>query len=127
MQAKSTRFIAYYRVSTDRQGRSGLGLEAQRAAVVRYLAGIGGILIAEHTEVETGRRNDRPELQSGIDHAAELNETSVAGALDEASVMHSDGGIDQIAAERAQPRKRPLLVGAGKFAVSGDIRRQNRR
>ena len=63
MQAKSTGFIAYYRVSTDRQGRSGLGLEAQRAAVVRYLAGIGGILLAEHTEVETGRRNDRPELQ----------------------------------------------------------------
>jgi DNA invertase Pin-like site-specific DNA recombinase len=66
MQAKSTGFIAYYRVSTDRQGRSGLGLEAQRAAVVRYLAGIGGILLAEHTEVETGRRNDRPELQKAL-------------------------------------------------------------
>jgi DNA invertase Pin-like site-specific DNA recombinase len=59
MQAKSTGFIAYYRVSTDRQGRSGLGLEAQRAAVGRYLASVGGILLAEHTEVETGRRNDR--------------------------------------------------------------------
>jgi DNA invertase Pin-like site-specific DNA recombinase len=66
MQAKSTGFIAYYRVSTDRQGRSGLGLEAQRAAVGRYLAGIGGILLAEHTEVETGRRNDRPELQKAL-------------------------------------------------------------
>jgi DNA invertase Pin-like site-specific DNA recombinase len=53
-------------VSTDRQGRSGLGLEAQRAAVGRYLAGIGGILLAEHTEVETGRRNDRPELQKAL-------------------------------------------------------------
>jgi DNA invertase Pin-like site-specific DNA recombinase len=66
MQAKSTGFIAYYRVSTDRQGRSGLGLEAQRAAVVRYLAGIGGTLLAEHTEVETGKRNDRPELQKAL-------------------------------------------------------------
>ena len=66
MQAKSTGFIAYYRVSTDRQGKSGLGLEAQRAAVGRYLAGIGGILLAEHTEVETGRRNDRPELQKAL-------------------------------------------------------------
>jgi DNA invertase Pin-like site-specific DNA recombinase len=52
VRAKSAGFIAYYRVSTDRQGRSGLGLEAQRAAVVRYLAGIGGILLAEHTVAE---------------------------------------------------------------------------
>jgi DNA invertase Pin-like site-specific DNA recombinase len=66
MQAKSTGLIAYYRVSTDRQGRSGLGLEAQRTAVGRYLSSVGGILMAEHTEVETGRRNDRPELQKAL-------------------------------------------------------------
>jgi DNA invertase Pin-like site-specific DNA recombinase len=59
-------FVAYYRVSTDRQGRSGLGLEAQQAAVRSYL----GIEtpIAEFTEVETGTRNDRPQL----DHALAL-------------------------------------------------------
>ncbi|MGO9048939.1 MAG: recombinase family protein [Xanthobacteraceae bacterium] len=66
MQAKTDQFIAYYRVSTDRQGRSGLGLEAQREAVQRYLASVGGNLIGEFTEVETGKRNDRPELQKAL-------------------------------------------------------------
>ena len=50
---------------------------------------------------------------------------AVAGALDHAAVMHGDGGVDQIAPERPQPRKRPLLVGTGKLAVSGYIRRKN--
>jgi DNA invertase Pin-like site-specific DNA recombinase len=66
MQAKTAQFVAYYRVSTDRQGRSGLGLEAQQEAVRRYLAAIGGNLIGEHTEVETGKRNDRPELAKAL-------------------------------------------------------------
>jgi DNA invertase Pin-like site-specific DNA recombinase len=66
MQAKTARFVAYYRVSTGRQGRSGLGLEAQREAVRHYLASVGGALVAEHTEVETGRRNDRPELAKAL-------------------------------------------------------------
>jgi DNA invertase Pin-like site-specific DNA recombinase len=66
MTEKSARFVAYYRVSTDRQGHSVLGLEAQREGVQRYLSNIGGTLIAEHTEVETGRRNDRPEPQKAL-------------------------------------------------------------
>ena len=48
----------------------------------------------------------------GVDHAAKLDDAPVAGALDDAPVMHGDGGIDQIAAERPQPRQRPLLVGS---------------
>jgi DNA invertase Pin-like site-specific DNA recombinase len=66
MPAPTSRFVAYYRVSTDRQGRSGLGLEAQREAVRHYLASVGGVLAAEHTEVETGKRDDRPELQKAL-------------------------------------------------------------
>jgi DNA invertase Pin-like site-specific DNA recombinase len=66
MQAKTTRFIAYFRVSTARQGRSRLGLEAQQEAVRQYLASVGGTLVAEFTEVETGKRNARPELAKAL-------------------------------------------------------------
>src|SRR5215813_13468038 len=60
------KFIAYYRVSTDRQGKSGLGLEAQRKAVTDYLDGGRWELIGEYTEVESGKRSDRPELEKAI-------------------------------------------------------------
>jgi DNA invertase Pin-like site-specific DNA recombinase len=66
MQAKMGRFTAYFRVSTARQGRSGLGLEAQQEAVRQYLASVGGTLVAEFTEVESGKRNARPELEKAL-------------------------------------------------------------
>ena len=50
------KFVAYYRVSTDRQGKSGLGMAAQQAAVRDYLKGGSWQLVAEHTEIETGKR-----------------------------------------------------------------------
>ena len=62
-------YVAYFRVSTDRQERSGLGLEAQRSAVLDFINGNGDKLIAEYTEIESGKRNDRPELQRAISHA----------------------------------------------------------
>ncbi len=61
-----SRFIAYFRVSTDRQGRSGLGLDAQRRAVDEYLCGLGLKPVVEYVEVESGRRNDRPELARAL-------------------------------------------------------------
>lgn len=64
--ANSGKFIAYYRVSTKRQGRSGLGLEAQRQAVAAYLNGGDWSIVAEFTEVETGKRADRPELDKAL-------------------------------------------------------------
>ena len=59
-------FVAYYRVSTKRQGASGLGLEAQRTAVADFLNGATSTIAAEFTEVESGSRDDRPELARAI-------------------------------------------------------------
>jgi DNA invertase Pin-like site-specific DNA recombinase len=60
------KFIAYFRVSTDKQGKSGLGLDAQLRAVLDYLDGGTWDLVDEFTEVETGNRADRPELEKAI-------------------------------------------------------------
>ena len=62
----------------------------------------------------------------GVDDAAEFDDRAVAGALDDAPMMRGDRGIDKIAAEAAQSRKRAILVRAGKPAVADDIRHQNR-
>lgn len=64
--AHTGKFIAYYRVSTIKQGRSGLGLEAQQAAVQAHLNGGRWKLIAEFTEVESGKRRDRPKLAEAL-------------------------------------------------------------
>ena len=55
-------FVAYFRVSTDQQGRSGLGLDAQKATVAKYVATTLGKTVAEFEEVESGSRDDRPQL-----------------------------------------------------------------
>ena len=82
------RYVAYHRVSTDRQGRSGLGLEAQQAAVLAFLNGGGWKLIGEFTEVETGRSParltlpKRPQLQEAIAEAKKRKATLVIARLD---------------------------------------------
>jgi DNA invertase Pin-like site-specific DNA recombinase len=60
------KFVAYYRVSTEKQGRSGLGLEAQRKAVDDYLNGGNWHIAAEVVEIESGKRNDRPKLAEAL-------------------------------------------------------------
>jgi DNA invertase Pin-like site-specific DNA recombinase len=74
--------VAYFRVSTDGQGRSGLGLDAQRAAVTAYAEGQDGRVIAEYTEVESGRRADRPELARAVAHARGAGARLVVAKLD---------------------------------------------
>lgn len=80
--APASRFIAYFRVSTDKQGRSGLGLEAQAAAVHRHVAGGGGLILATFTEVESGKRNDRPELAKALAACRAQRATLVIAKLD---------------------------------------------
>jgi DNA invertase Pin-like site-specific DNA recombinase len=79
------RFVSYLRVSTDRQGRSGLGLEAQRKAVEDYLNGGGWELIAELVEVESGKLNDRPKLREALALCRLHRATLVIAKLDRLS------------------------------------------
>ena len=74
--------FAYYRVSTDKQGRSGLGLDAQREAIRAYAANTGGQVSAEFVEVESGKRSDRPELAKAIEAARKGGGTLVIAKLD---------------------------------------------
>jgi DNA invertase Pin-like site-specific DNA recombinase len=75
-------FIAYYRVSTDQQGRSGLGLEAQKSVVAQYVASSGGLLVAEFEEVESGKRNDRPKLALALGACRARRATLILAKLD---------------------------------------------
>ena len=76
------KFVSYLRVSTDKQGRSGLGLEAQREAVARYLNGGSWKLVAEYVETESGKRSDRPKLAAALGHAKAIGATVVFAKLD---------------------------------------------
>lgn len=79
-------FVAYYRVSTQRQGRSGLGLDAQRQAVAALVAQRGGELIASFEEIETGKGANalirRPQLGAALDRARRDKATLVIAKLD---------------------------------------------
>ena len=76
------RIVSYLRVSTQRQGASGLGLEAQRKAVADFLNGGAWQIIAEYVEVESGGLDDRPELRKAMDHARRTGATLVVAKLD---------------------------------------------
>src|SRR5579862_7563773 len=83
------RFVAYYRVSTQQQGRSGLGLEAQRKTVTDYLNGGRWDLIGEFTEVETGKGDDaldkRPQLRAALVFCKKRKATLIIAKLDRLS------------------------------------------
>lgn len=76
------RFVAYYRVSTARQGVSGLGLDAQREAVTQYLNGGNWRMVDEFVEIESGRRSDRPKLQEALVSCRLHGATLVVAKLD---------------------------------------------
>src|SRR5689334_15226291 len=109
------KFVAYYRVSTDRQGRSGLGIEAQKAAVAAFLNGGRWKLIAEFVEVESGKRSDRPELAKALHLSRVHNAVLVIAKLDRlARDAHfllglEKAGIEFVAAD--MPSANRLTVG----------------
>lgn len=81
-QSPMTTFIAYARVSTAKQGQSGLGLEAQQAAIEAYLKPGDELLVPTYVEVESGKRSDRPELAKALAHAKLTGATLLVAKLD---------------------------------------------
>lgn len=76
------KYVAYYRVSTAKQGIVGLGMEAQQQAVENFLAGKDGELISQYREVESGRKNDRPELHKALRKCRLTGATLLIAKLD---------------------------------------------
>jgi DNA invertase Pin-like site-specific DNA recombinase len=111
-----SKFVAYLRVSTVRQGRSGLGLEAQREAVRAFVAGRAGKIIApEFVETESGKRNDRPQLQAALARCKATGATLVVAKLDRLSrnaaflLTLRDSGVPFVAAD--MPEANTLTIG----------------
>ncbi len=86
MTKQPTRYVTYYRVSTERQGRSGLGLEAQRAAVEAFMQANGPRTeLASFTEIESGKHADRPELAKALLRCRQTHATLLVAKLDRLS------------------------------------------
>ena len=113
--APSLRLVAYERVSTARQGKSGLGLEAQRKAIGDFADLRCALVIGRFTEVESGRRNDRPELAKALTLAKLTGATLVIAKLDRLSrnaaflLTLRDSGVRFLAVD--MPEANDLTVG----------------
>src|SRR6516162_4186183 len=111
MSAHYGKFIAYYRVSTDRQGKSGLGLDAQRKAVEDYLNGGRWTLVDEFTEIESGKRNDRPKLEEALAACKKQKAKLVIAKLDRLSrnlafiATLMDSGVEFVAVDNPHANK----------------------
>lgn len=109
------RLVAYERVSTARQGRSGLGLEAQRRQIAEFAATRSAEVLARFTEVESGRKADRPELAKALHHAKVTGATLVIAKLDRLSrnaaflLALRDSGVKFVAVD--MPEANDLTVG----------------
>jgi len=109
------RFVAYFRVSTARQGVSGLGLEAQRDSVMQFLNGGKWKMVAEYVEIESGRRSDRPKLAEALVACRLHGATLVVAKLDRlARDAHfllglKDAGVEFICVD--MPSANRLTVG----------------
>jgi DNA invertase Pin-like site-specific DNA recombinase len=107
-------FVAYYRVSTDRQGRSELGLEAQQAAVRGYLGAAAPI--AEFTEIESGKRNDRPQLKLALALCRKRKARLVIAKLDRLSrnlafiATLMDSGVEFVAVDNPHATRLTLHI-----------------
>jgi len=107
--------VAYIRVSTHRQGQSGLGIEAQQAEIAAYARANNAVIEAEFVEVESGAKNDRPELAKALKHARITGSRLVIARLNRLSrnaaflLTLRDSGVDFIAAD--MPHANSMTIG----------------
>ncbi|QJP17366.1 recombinase family protein [Starkeya sp. ORNL1] len=110
-----SKFVSYLRVSTDRQGRSGLGLDAQRKAVADFLNGERWRHVAEFVEIESGKRDDRPKLAEALSLCRLHNAVLVIAKLDRLSrdahflLGLQKAGVRFVAAD--MPEANEMIVG----------------
>jgi DNA invertase Pin-like site-specific DNA recombinase len=110
------KLVAYYRVSTEQQGRSGLGLEAQRAAVEAYAKATGSQITKEFTEVESGKRSDRPELAKALAFAKRSKCVLCVAKIDRLSRNVAflsrlmDAGVDFVACDNPQANRLTIHI-----------------
>jgi DNA invertase Pin-like site-specific DNA recombinase len=116
MTAHRGKFIAYYRVSTDKQGKSGLGLEAQRQAVEAYLNGGSWTLVAEFVEVESGKHSERLQLAAALGACKKHRAKLVIAKLDRLSrnlafiATLMDSGVEFIAVDNPHANKLTIHI-----------------
>ncbi|GLI39483.1 recombinase family protein [Geobacter hydrogenophilus] len=109
-------YIAYLRVSTDKQGEQGHGISAQRNAIGSYMGAHGGELLEEYVEVESGKKNDRPALQKAISRCKMSRATLIIAKLDRLSrnlafvANLMDAGIDFIACDNPYANKLTIHI-----------------
>lgn len=116
------KFIAYYRVSTQKQGQSGLGLEAQESAVMSYLNGGRWELVESFTEIETGKGANalerRPQLRAAMEQCKKMKATLVIAKLDRlARNVHFvsgliESGVEFMAADMPHANKTMIQIHA---------------
>jgi hypothetical protein len=127
LDSASSHLQSYLRVSTSRQGRSGLGLQAQRKIVEDYLNGGHWKLVKEFVEVESGKKDDRPVLAEAIGACRQYGAKLVIAKIDRLSrdahflLGLEKAGIDFVAAD--MPNANRLTVGNHGHGRSGRARR----
>jgi DNA invertase Pin-like site-specific DNA recombinase len=112
----SGKFVSYLRVSTDKQGRNGLGIDAQRASIAAYLNGGSWELLREFVEVESGKSSSRLQLQEAMNECRRTGATLIIAKLDRLSRdpdfigMMMKGSIDFVACDMPEANKFTIRI-----------------